>query len=89
MENTELTLLQKPEPSHQVRVSLSGGINPASPRVLRPTLPLGRMVSQVMLPLCKPIRSQPSGGNWRALRGKGRKKSVKKQTFDPAGQMFE
>lgn len=54
--------------AHQVRVSLSGGINPASPRALRATLPLGRMVSHVMLPLFKPIRNQPSGGNCRALR---------------------
>lgn len=53
---------------HQVLVSLSGGMNPASPRVLRATLPLGRMVSHVMLPLFKPIRNQPSGGNCRALR---------------------
>lgn len=52
---------------HQVLVSLSGGMNPASPRVLRATLPLGRMVSHVMLPLFKPIRNQPSGGNCRAL----------------------
>lgn len=63
------------EPSHQVRLSLSGGINPASPRVLRPTLPLGRTVSQVMLPLCKPIRNQASGGNWRALGEKGTKET--------------
>lgn len=51
----------------QVRVSFSGGINPASPRALRATLPLGRMVSQVMLPLFRPMRSHPSGGNCRAL----------------------
>lgn len=51
----------------QVRVIFSGGINPASPRALRATLPLGRMVSQVMLPLFRPIRSHPSGGNCRAL----------------------
>ena len=51
----------------QVRVSLSGGMNPVSPRARRATLPLGRMVSHVMLPLFRPIRSQPSGGNCRAL----------------------
>lgn len=51
----------------QVRVSFSGGMNPASPRALRATLPLGRMVSHVMLPLFRPIRSHPSGGNCRAL----------------------
>lgn len=54
--------------ANQVRVSLSGGMNPASPRVRRATRPLGRMVSHVMLPLFKPMRNQPSGGNCRALR---------------------
>lgn len=51
----------------QVRVSLSGGMKPASPRALSATRPLGRMVSHVMLPLFRPIRSHPSGGNCRAL----------------------
>lgn len=49
-----------------VRVSFSGGIKPESP-ILSPTLPLGLMVIQVMLPLFRPSRSQPSGGNCRAL----------------------
>lgn len=51
----------------QVRLILSGGMKPASPRALSATRPLGRMVSHVMLPLFRPIRSQPSGGNCRAL----------------------
>lgn len=54
-----------------MRVSLSGGMKPASPRARSATRPLGRMVSHVMLPLFRPIRSQPSGGNCRALPERG------------------
>lgn len=51
----------------QDRVILSGGMNPVSPRVLSATRPLGRMTRWVMLPLLRERRSQPSGGNCRAL----------------------
>lgn len=62
-----MSACDRPRGGRQVRVSFSGGMNPASPRALRATLPLGRMVSHVMLPLFRPIRSHPSGGNCRAL----------------------
>ncbi|KAG9339643.1 hypothetical protein JZ751_023535 [Albula glossodonta] len=58
----ETTQLHKP-----LNPTLSGGMNPESPSVLSATRPLGRIVSQVMLPLLRPILSQPSGGNCRAL----------------------
>lgn len=51
----------------QEREILSGGMNPVSPRALRATQPSGRTTRWVMLPLLRERRSQPSGGNCRAL----------------------
>lgn len=64
----------------QVRLILSGGMKPASPRALSATRPLGRMVSHVMLPLFRPIRSQPSGGNCRALLKGGEERRGEERT---------
>lgn len=56
-------------------------MKPASPRARRATLPLGRMVSHVMLPLFRPIRNQPSGGNCRALPDQRKDTSVSQSVY--------
>ena len=38
-----------------------------APRDLTETVPVGRMVTRVILPLARLIRSHASGGSWRAL----------------------
>ena len=48
-------------------MSISWGIKPQSPKARIDTFPLGLIVSQVMLPLCRDILSHASGGNCRAL----------------------
>lgn len=53
-----------------VVVSLSVSIYPQSPSILRDTLPLGRIVSQVILPLCRDILNHASGGSCNALNQK-------------------
>lgn len=51
-----------------VKVTISGGKWPVSPKFRRETFPLGRIVSHVNPQLPVLMRSQPSGGNWSALK---------------------
>ena len=48
----------------------SGGRCPVSPKPRKETLPFGRIVSHVMPQLPTLMRSQPSGGNCKALLSK-------------------
>lgn len=69
--------------------SFSGGIWPASPNILRVTRPLGRMLIHVMLPWCRLILSQASGGNCIALnRITDRKKAVLLRVFGRQKQLY-
>ncbi len=62
-------------PCHVV-VSLGAGMWPQSPSVRNATRPLGRITTCVILPLCREILSQASGGNCNALQLYTKKKIV-------------